>query len=203
MGQQPSKSVEDKFREHSRRRVMIESLGAMLPHAASRFGDKTAMSISGREFSFAEFDGLPSRLANGLSRLGIGRGDIVTLYSANRWEWVVSYYGVLKTGVVINPINVMLTPTEVEFVVRDCGAKAILASGQKGGPILGVKGPSEVVLLDDAVGGEARSFTELIDTNEANFEPVAVAPEDLSRSVTRRARPATRRGRCSRSERCC
>ena len=159
---------------------MIESLGAMLPHAASRFGDKTAMSISGREFSFAEFDGLSSRLANGLSRLGIGRGDIVTLYSANRWEWVVSYYGVLKTGAVINPINVMLTPTEVEFVVRDCGAKAILASGQKGGPILGVKGPSEVALFDDAVGGEARSFTELIDTNEANFEPVAVAPEDLS-----------------------
>ena len=163
---------------------MLDSLGEVLPRAAGLYGARTALAFSGREFSFAELDDLSNRLAKGLSELGIGAGDIVTLYSANRWEWVVAYYGVLKFGAVINPINVMLTPGEVEFVVRDCGAKAILASGEKGAPILGVKQTSdvgEIVLFDDAdVAGGARSFAELVAHNDPGFDAVAAAPGELS-----------------------
>ena len=163
---------------------MLDSLGEILPRAARLYGDKTALAFAGREFSFAELDDLSSRLAAGLSGLGIGAGDIVTLYSANRWEWVVSYYGVLKLGAVINPINVMLTPKEVEFVVRDCGAKAILASGDKGAPILGVKKTSdvaEIVLFDDAdLANGARSFSELITHNDPVFDAASVTRSDLS-----------------------
>ena len=163
---------------------MLDSLGEILPRAARLYGDKTALVFAGREFSFTELDDFSSRLAGGLSGLGIGAGDIVTLYSANRWEWVVSYYGVLKLGAVINPINVMLTPTEVEFVVRDCGAKAILASGEKGAPILGVKETSdvaEIMLFDDAdVANGARSFSELITHNDPVFDAVAVTRGDMS-----------------------
>jgi long-chain acyl-CoA synthetase len=163
---------------------MLESLGEILPRGAKLYGDKTALVFAGREFSFKELDDLSDRLAGGLSGLGIGAGDIVTLYSANRWEWVVSYYGVLKLGAVINPINVMLTPAEVEFVVTDCGAKAILASGEKGAPILGVKAKSdvaEIILFDDAdVAGGARSFAELLSHNDAGFDVVAKRPGDLS-----------------------
>ena len=163
---------------------MLASLGMVLPHAAELYGDKTALVFENRVFSFAELNDLSNQLAIGLTRLGITAGDIVTLYSANRWEWVVSYYGVLKLGAVINPINVMLTPSEVEFVVHDCGAKAILASGEKGTPILGVMETSdvaEIVLFDDTdIGNCARSFTELITHNDSDFEPVAVNPSDLS-----------------------
>ncbi len=163
---------------------MMESLGGVLPHAANRFGDALALWSGERVFSFRELDELSGRLAGGLARLGIGRGDVVTLYSANRWEWVVSYYAALKLGAVINPINVMLTPSEVEFVVRDCGARALLASGEKGVPILGVTESSdvtEIVLFDDdAVAGSARSFAELIAGTSAALDPVAVDPDDLS-----------------------
>ncbi len=164
--------------------MMLDTLGAVLPRAARLYGDKTALVFAGREFSFAELDDLSDRLARGLSGLGIGAGDIVTLYSANRWEWVVGYHGVLKLGAVINPINVMLTPSEVEFVVRDCGAKAILASGEKGAPILGVRETSdvaEIVLFDDAdVAHGARSFQELLAHNDPGFDVVSGAPGDMS-----------------------
>ena len=164
--------------------MMPDSLGAVLPRAARLYGDKTALVFTGREFSFAELDDLSDRLAGGLSGLGIGAGDIVTLYSANRWEWVVAYYGVLKLGAVINPINVMLTPAEIEFVVRDCGARAIIASGEKGAPILGVGESSdvaEIVLFDDVAGAHAaRSFPDLLVRNDPGFEAVPAAPGDLS-----------------------
>jgi long-chain acyl-CoA synthetase len=79
-------------------------------------------------FTYNRLDELTARLANGLKDLGVSQGDRVTLYSPNRWEWIVSYYAVLRLGAVINPINVMLTPDEVVFVTKDCGAKVLLAS---------------------------------------------------------------------------
>ena len=55
----------------------------------------------------------------------------MSIYSQNRWEWVVAYHGILKAGAVVNPINVMLTPEEVAFVLNDCGARRIVTSGDK------------------------------------------------------------------------
>ena len=113
---------------------MLDSLGQVLPHAARAFGDRTALAIEGRTFSFRELDELSSSLAASLVRLGVKPGDRVTLYAPNSWEWIVSYYGALKTGAVINPVNVMLTPAEVAYVTRDCGAKALIGSADKVAP---------------------------------------------------------------------
>ena len=162
---------------------MLTSLGEVLPWAASKYGDKTALVAGERKFSFRDLNNLSDRVARGLTGLGIGPGDRVTLYSANRWEWIVSYYAVLKLGGVINPINVMLTPEEVEYVVKDCGAKAVLASREKGEPILGVKESSEVseiIIFGDDVPAGARAFTDLIETNKPGFDVAKVPADALS-----------------------
>jgi long-chain acyl-CoA synthetase len=164
--------------------MMVETIGQILPRAAARYGDDVALVFDDRQFSFRELDELSAKLASGLGQLGIGPGDIVTIYSANRWEWVVSYYGVLKLGAVANPINVMLTPAEVEFVVTDCGARAILASGEKGVPVLAVRERSdvaEIVLFDDdAVTAGARSFGDVLAMGWADFVPADVELDQLS-----------------------
>ncbi|MHC4716327.1 MAG: class I adenylate-forming enzyme family protein [Planctomycetota bacterium] len=162
---------------------MLNSLGQVLPQAAQRYGSKTALVFDGQEFSFSELNDLSDRLASGLTSLGIAAGDRVTLYAPNSWEWIVSYYAVLKLGGVINPINVMLTPEEVEFVVRDCGAKAVLASRDKGEPILGVKDTSdvaEIILFGDDTPAGARSFDRLIADNAPGFKVVDTHPDALS-----------------------
>ena len=110
---------------------MLDSLGEVLPFAARRFGDKCALVIGARSFTFTELDQLSGALAKNLAGLGVKPGDCVTLYAPNCWEWIVSYYGALKAGAVINPVNVMLTPAEVAFVTRDCGAKALIGSLDK------------------------------------------------------------------------
>ena len=159
---------------------MLDSLGQVLPHAARAFGDRTALIIDGRSFSFRELDELSDALAASLKRMGIKVGDRVTLYAPNSWEWIVSYYGALKTGAVINPINVMLTPPEVAYVTKDCGASALIGSPDKIKPALdvGVTGLTAIVFGNQAVAG-ATPFNELIARREA-FEPVAVRPEALS-----------------------
>ena len=141
---------------------MLDSLGEVLPHAARRFGDRTALVIEGRSFSFRELDDLSSALAASLVRLGVKPGDRVTLYAPNSWEWIVSYYGALKTGAVINPVNVMLTPAEIAYVTRDCGAKALIGSPDKVAAALaaGVSGLTAIVFGDGSVAG-ATPFNEL------------------------------------------
>jgi long-chain acyl-CoA synthetase len=158
---------------------MLNSLGEILPAAARRFGERTALVFAEREFSFRELDGLSNALAGNLVALGVSPGDRVTLYAPNSWEWIVSYYGALKAGAVINPVNAMLTPKEVAYVVKDCGAKALIGSADKIAPTLaaGVAGLTTIV-FGEAIAG-AIPFDELV-AKPAAFDPVAVDPQATS-----------------------
>jgi long-chain acyl-CoA synthetase len=162
---------------------MLDTLAQVLPTGARRFGDRTALIFKGREFSFNQLCGLSGQLANALARLGVQKGHRVTLYSQNSWEWIVSYYAIARLGAVINPINVMLTPEEVLYVVRDCGAKVILSSTDKGQALLGIKGDSQlqdIILFGDAVPTGARSFDELLTQGRPEFDTASVPADSLS-----------------------
>jgi long-chain acyl-CoA synthetase len=159
---------------------MLNSLAEVLPAAARRFGNKRALVIGDRSFTFAKLDALSSSLAASLVKLGVAPGDRVTLYAPNSWEWIVSYYATLKAGAVINPINVMLTPAEVAYVTRDCGARALIGSPEKIEPALqaGVAGLKTIVFGQEPIPGTT-SFEELI-AKPVAFEPVRIKPEALS-----------------------
>jgi long-chain acyl-CoA synthetase len=151
---------------------MINSIGCIPVEAADRYGDKTALILPDRELSFHELELLANRCANALVDLGVKPGDRVTLYSGNCWEWIVSYYGALKTGAVINPINVMLTPS------------VVIASQEKALSIQGVKEKSEVRELiafgDEALPEGILSFNEILAAGDDAFEVGDIDPDSLS-----------------------
>ncbi len=107
-------------------------LGTLVGRAAGRHGAKTALVTSHKNLSYHELDDLCGRVAGGLVQMGIRPGDRVSLYSPNRWEWVVAYHAALRARAVVNPINVMLTTEEVAFVLADCAAAAIFTSRRQG-----------------------------------------------------------------------
>ena len=162
---------------------MLDHIGQIPAAAALKFSDKDALVFEGRTFSFNEINDLVERAAGGLSDLGISPGDMVTLYAANSWEWIVSYYAIARLGAVINPVNTMLTPKEIEYVVKDCGAKAIMASPEKVAGIMGVKAVSDVSAII-SFGSEpaegAVSFDALIAANIPAPAPIDVDPAALS-----------------------
>ena len=163
---------------------MLQSIGQIPVQAAERHGDKTALVLADRSLTFNELDALSNRCANALTELGLGSGDRVTLYSENCWEWVVSYYGALKAGAVINPINVMLTAGEVEFVANDCGASFIIASHGKALSVRGVKAKSgvrEIIAFgDEALPDGVLSFKSILDGGGDRFEVPGIDPHTLS-----------------------
>ena len=162
---------------------MLQTLGEILPAAARQFGDKTALVSDGRTFSFNELHEMSNRLANGLAAAGVGAGDRVTIYAPNCWQWVLSYYAIHKLGAVANPINVMLTPNEVGFVVQDCGATVVLATRDKGEPLIDLKRDgqlNEIVIFDDDVPDGTRSFDGLLQEGSPELEIQRLSADDPS-----------------------
>ena len=156
--------------------------GEILPRSAARYPDKTALVTATRDLTYAELDQASAGVAAGLAARGIRPGDRVSLYSQNRWEWIVAYHGALKAGAVVNPINVMLTPDEVRYVLRDCQAAALFASADKlaglGGVVDDIDTLHTVICFDPPPPG-ADAFAGLLAT-AALPEPVPVRPEQPS-----------------------
>ena len=107
---------------------MLDHIGQIPDRAAQKFKDKEALVFGRQSFTFNDLNLLIEKTAGGLHSLGISQGDVVTLYASNSCEWVVSYFAIARIGAVINTVNTMLTPTEIEFVVKDCDARAIITS---------------------------------------------------------------------------
>jgi long-chain acyl-CoA synthetase len=159
-------------------------LGLIVTRAARRFGTKPALVAGGQKLTYRELDQLCGRVAGGLQAMGVRPGDRVSLYSPNRWEWVVAYHAALRAGAVVNPINVMLTSEEVAFVLNDCQAAAIFTTAVKAEVITALAGavPSlkKVISFEDAGSGVA-CFGDLLAAPEA--EPVAPRPAPASLST--------------------
>ena len=159
------------------------TIGEILPEAARRFGDKVALVVGPQTFSFSDLELLSNRVANGLVSVGVRPGDRVTLFGPNCWEWLVAYYAIAKTGAVVTPISSMFTTEEVRYVVADSGARVVVASSDKGIPVLDLVGTARlscVVLWGDEVPEGATSFGTWIDEAPAEFEPVQRGRGDLA-----------------------
>ncbi|NIY70785.1 class I adenylate-forming enzyme family protein [Streptomyces malaysiensis] len=164
----------------------VLSPGAILPQAAMRFGDKPALVTSTRMLTYREIDAESDRVASALKACGVHPGEMITLYAQNRWEWIVSYHGVLKAGTVVNPVNVMLTPEELSFVLRDCDSAAVFTSSEQAAAVVALSRqlPSSPFVVafgeaKDAPEG-AIAFTDLTATEE----PVSVFGPDPASPCT-------------------
>ncbi|HWC12961.1 MAG TPA: long-chain fatty acid--CoA ligase [Actinomycetota bacterium] len=103
-------------------------LSRLLRSAASDAGPKTALVVAsgGDKISFAELDREADRVARGLASAGVGPGDRVALGMHNVPHFVYAYFGILRAGAVVVPLNVMLTEDEAGRIMHDAQAKAAL-----------------------------------------------------------------------------
>ena len=76
-------------------------------------------------WSYAELDRTSDAIAAGLAAHGLKPGDRVGLYCPNGAEFVLCYLGILKAGAVVVPINLLLHPDAVSFILNDCGVAAL------------------------------------------------------------------------------
>jgi long-chain acyl-CoA synthetase len=162
---------------------VVTTIAEVLPQSACKHGDRAALVIDGRSLSFRELDALSNRVANGLVASGAQPGDRVSLFGPNCWEWIVSYFGILKAGAVVNPLSSMLTPDEVRYAVTDTGASAVIASADKAQLLESLKtegGGFNLVLWDQASGTGTTRLREWLTGASPEFVPRPRLASDLA-----------------------
>src|SRR5689334_24966783 len=103
------------------------NLSSVLEHQASLTPDRVAITYAGGAMTYAELNAAASRVAGGLLSLGIAPGDHVGLSCPNVTGFPVAYFGILKAGAVVVPINVLLKPREIAYHLKDSHAAALIA----------------------------------------------------------------------------
>jgi long-chain acyl-CoA synthetase len=98
-----------------------------LTDAAEGHPDRTAIILGDSHLSYAELDAASNQVANLLVSRGIVRGDKVALSCPNVPAFTVIYYGILKAGATVVPLNVLLKTREVAYHLADSEAKAYFA----------------------------------------------------------------------------
>jgi len=103
------------------------NLASLLIESAGRAPGAPAIRLGDVELSYRELDDLSARLATLLRERGFEPGDRVGVMLPNIPEFPVAYYGVLRAGGIVVPMNVLLKRREIAFYLEDSGAKLLLA----------------------------------------------------------------------------
>jgi len=105
---------------------MTLNLAVMLREVARTHPEKAALIFDGGQVSYAELDAASDRFCAGLRARGLAPGDAVGLQLPNVPQFAVAYYGILKAGCVVVPMNVLFKAGEVGYILRDSGARMLI-----------------------------------------------------------------------------
>jgi long-chain acyl-CoA synthetase len=103
------------------------NLAASLVRTAERFPDRPAVRLDDMIMTYADLDQASAAVAGLLRNRGIRPGDRVAVMLPNVPEFAAVYYGVLRTGAVVVPMNPLLKEREIAFYLSDSGAGLIFA----------------------------------------------------------------------------
>ncbi|TWB87720.1 cyclohexanecarboxylate-CoA ligase [Bradyrhizobium macuxiense] len=169
-----------------------KTVDQLLTEAAAQAPDKVAIVADradreqARRFTYRELEKLAERAASALLRLGVGRGDVVTVQLPNWWEFVVTAFACSKIGAVMNPVMPILRERELLYILNFCQAKvfvvpktyrgfdyAAMAQGMRAElPHL-----KHVIVAD---GEGETSFERMLLSSEADKLPAGLSPDDMA-----------------------
>src|SRR4029450_10692546 len=110
--------------------LLEETIGANLERTVARWADRDALVVrhQGVRLSYAELDAAVDEVARGLLAMGLQRGDRVGIWAPNCAEWVLVQFATAKAGIVLVNVNPAYRTAELEYVLKQSGAKALVAA---------------------------------------------------------------------------
>ena len=101
------------------------NLASIIEHHARMTPKKEAVIFGDTRINYATLNAFSNRIANALTEMGIEPGDKVALSCPNLPYFPIVYYGIIKAGAVVVPLNVLFKPREIKYHLEDSDAKAV------------------------------------------------------------------------------
>ncbi len=106
--------------------MVARSIVDLLDASTARFENADAFVYGDTRLTYAYFSNIVSRLAAGLSRIGVKPGHRVALMMPNLPQFPIAYYALLSLGAVVIPVNILLREAELEYVLRDAHIQGVI-----------------------------------------------------------------------------
>jgi long-chain acyl-CoA synthetase len=170
------------------------NLAVLLEDSARNVPERIAVICGDQEFTYAEIDAKANQVANALKEIGIGRDDKVALSCPNLPFFPIIYYGILKAGAVVVPLNVLLKGREIAYHLDNSDAKAYFCfQGTADLPMseYGFEGFGQiekcekfiVINMNDSINlpdENSKIFTEFIKNQPTEFASELTNPDDTA-----------------------
>ncbi|WP_328864035.1 long-chain-fatty-acid--CoA ligase [Streptomyces virginiae] len=143
----------------------MTNIATLLTGSAAAHGDRIAIRHETTTLTYAQLDDLTARTAALLQDRGVRPGDRVAVITPNDPHFPLAYYGILRAGAVVVPMNPLLKAREIAFILRDAGARTVLTSPMAAAETAEAAAATEA----DCLVLEPDGFEALLD----GIEPVA------------------------------
>lgn len=144
---------------------------------------KQAVFFKGRATTYGEMNAEASRVSSALCRLGVKKGDVVSLYMGNCKDFLSIFLGVTKSGAIAAPINILLTEYEIQPQLERTQSKAIFVSPAHM-PVVDRIRPNlpqlkNVILMSDHPESHAISYPDFLKKGDGDGPPVELEENDV------------------------
>lgn len=168
------------------------NLASVISHHARQTPNKEAVIFNDVRLTYGQIDALSNRVANALVEMGIGYDDKVALVCPNLPHFPIVYYGIMKVGAVVVPLNCLFKTREFTYHLTDSDAKAVFAfEGTDELPIANfvkeafdqVPGCERLIVLTKELSGkspfpEHETLTQITFDKSEHFDVYPTRPDD-------------------------
>jgi len=162
----------------------LAHVGDVLGMNARMFPDKIGARDLERAVTFRAWNNRSCRLANALAGIGLAKGDRICILAYNCLEWAEIYAAAAMTGLLAVPINFRLVGPEIQYIVQDCDARALIAQDKLLDAVEAVRADLPIPANNFIIFGDGRrragyrDYEDLI-ANASDAQPrVNVSPDD-------------------------
>lgn len=160
----------------------MQTITEMLESNARYEPDRIAVIFEEQRITYKELNKEINKLANGLVRMGLKRGEVVMTLIPNSIRFIITHFALIRAGVTVIPLNVMYTPHEITYIGQDSGASTIVANADLWAGNVSVKAALPAlnnVIISKGQAGKGEITLDSLVTNIETAPAVASELDDI------------------------
>ena len=147
-----------------------------LEKTASQIPHKEAIVLGARRITYGELDEASNKVANALLELGMKKGTHVAILMSHSPEWVINYFGVIKSGDVAVLLNPALKAPELDSLLRDSDSEILITEKEFSRMLSSVL--PQIPLLKHVIEVDAGSYTMMVANSSSISPTIDIKDED-------------------------
>jgi len=163
---------------------MSLNLSIVLETRAASQPQRIAIISNGRRLTYAQLNEAANRCAAGLTNLGVHPGDKIAVMLPNVPEFVIAYFGILKLGGCVVPLNTLLKASEIAYQLEDSDASALIVDEsllpEARQALPGVEACHHLIVLGRHAPPGWHLFSQLLEAGRPEFDTAQTTSEDTA-----------------------